>query len=88
MSQIIILDEDKLYLIDHLNTQRYINDRESDEGQCNAKGLSLHGKDGVGTAPQQRSSSVKARTHVSQVTSTERLLNFLQHWCMVLDKIR
>lgn len=62
-----------------LSTLRYIADREAEEGQCNASGLSLHGKDGVGTAVPRRSSSVKARTHASQATATERLLHSLLH---------
>lgn len=66
----IILSECKI--TDHLNTQRCTTDRESDEGPCKAKGLSLHGKDGVGTAAQQRSSSVKARTHAWKSVYSQR----------------
>lgn len=54
----------KIEVIDHLKTHKCTTAGESDEGQCNAKGLSLHGNAGAGTAVQQRSSSVKARAHV------------------------
>lgn len=67
--------------------QRWIASRESDECQCNAKGLSLQVKDGVGTAAQQRSSPVKARTHAgkSQFCATLLHATYSVDWYVVLD---
>lgn len=62
MSSILNLNTGKLELI--LNTCRCISGGEPGKCQCNAKGLGLPGKDDVGIAVQQRSSSVKARTEV------------------------
>lgn len=67
--------------------QRCIASRESDECQCNAKGLSLQVKDGVGTAAQLRSSPVKARTHVQKLQFCATLLcaTYSVDWFAVLD---